>query len=32
MNKYNPKELSVAIKAALSKGIKGEGMYTCNRS
>lgn len=29
MNKYNPEELSVAIKAALSKGVKGEGMYTC---
>ncbi len=30
MNKYNPKELSVAIKAALSKGIKKDGnMYTC---
>ena len=24
MNKYNPEELSVAIKAALNKGIKGE--------
>lgn len=29
MNKYNPEELSVAIKEALSKGIKREGMYTC---
>ena len=29
INKYNPEELNVAIKAALSKGIKGEGMYTC---
>lgn len=29
MNKYNPKELNAAIKEALSKGIKGEGMYTC---
>lgn len=28
MDKYNPKELSVAIKAALKKGIKREGMYT----
>lgn len=28
MNKYDPEELSVAIKEALSKGIKREGMYT----
>ena len=29
MDKYNPKELSVAIKEALSKGIKRKGIYTC---
>ena len=28
MDKYNPEELSIAIKEALSKGIKREGMYT----
>lgn len=29
MDKYNPKELSIAIKEALSKGIKKKGIYTC---
>ena len=29
MNKYNPKELNAAIKEAISKGIKDEGMYDC---
>lgn len=27
MNKYNPKELNAAIKEAVSRGIKDEGMY-----
>ena len=27
MNKYNPEELNVAIKSAISKGMKEEGMY-----
>ena len=27
MNKYNPKELNAAIKEAISRGIKDEGMY-----
>ena len=29
MNKYNPKELNAAIKEAISRGIKDEGMYDC---
>ena len=29
MNKYDPKELTAAIKEAISKGIKDEGMYNC---
>ena len=29
MNKYNPKELTAAIKEAVSRGIKDEGMYDC---
>ncbi len=29
MNKYNPKELNAAIKEAISKGIKDEGIYNC---
>ena len=29
MNKYNPEELNAAIKEAISKGIKEEGMYNC---
>ena len=29
MNKYNPKELNVAIKEAISRGFKDEGMYDC---
>ena len=29
MNKYNPKELNAAIKEAIRKGIKEEGMYNC---
>ena len=29
MNKYDPKELTAAIKEAISKGIKDEGMYDC---
>ena len=27
MNKYNPKELNAAIKEAVSRGVKDEGMY-----
>ena len=27
MNKYNPKELNVAIKEAISRGVKDERMY-----
>ena len=27
MNKYNPKELNAAIKEAISRGFKDEGMY-----
>ena len=27
MNKYNPKELNVAIKEAVNRGVKDEGMY-----
>ena len=27
MNKYNPEELNAAIKSAISKGMKEEGMY-----
>ena len=29
MNKYNPKELNAAIKEAISRGFKNEGMYDC---
>lgn len=29
MNKYNPKELNAAIKEAIRKGVKEEGMYDC---
>ena len=29
MNKYNPKELNAAIKEAISRGVKDEGMYDC---
>lgn len=29
MNKYNPKELNTAIKEAVSRGVKDEGMYDC---
>lgn len=29
MNKYDPKELNVAIEEAISKGIKDEGIYNC---
>lgn len=29
MNKYDPKELNVAIEEAISRGIKEEGMYNC---
>ena len=29
MNKYNPEVLSAAIKVALKKGVKEEGMYNC---
>ena len=29
MNKYNPKELNAAIKEAISRGFKDEGMYDC---
>ena len=29
MNKYNPEELNAAIKEAISRGIKDEGMYDC---
>ena len=27
MNKYNPEELNYAIKVAINKGVKDEGMY-----
>ena len=27
MNKYNPEELNAAIKVAVSRGVKDEGMY-----
>ena len=27
MNKYNPKELNAAIKEAISRGVKDEGIY-----
>ena len=27
MNKYNPEELNVAIKKAISRGVKDEGIY-----
>lgn len=29
MNKYNPEELNAAIKEAIHKGVKEEGMYNC---
>lgn len=29
MNKYNPKELNAAIKEAISRGVKDEGIYDC---
>ena len=29
MNKYDPKELNAAIKEAISRGVKDEGMYDC---
>ena len=29
MNKYNLKELNAAIKEAISRGVKDEGMYDC---
>ena len=29
MNEYNPKELNAAIKEAISRGVKDEGMYDC---
>ena len=29
MNKYNHEELNAAIKEAISKGVKKEGMYDC---
>ncbi len=29
MNKYNPEELNAAIKEAINRGIKDEGMYDC---
>ena len=29
MNKYNPEELNIAIKEAISRGIKDEGTYNC---
>lgn len=29
MNKYDPKELTAAIKEAISRGVKDEGMYDC---
>lgn len=29
MNKYNPEELNAAIKVAINKGVKDEGMYDC---
>ena len=29
MNKYNPEELNAAIKEAIRKGVKEEGMYNC---
>ena len=29
MNKYNPEELNAAIKEAISRGFKDEGMYDC---
>ena len=29
MNKYNPEELNVAIKEAISRGFKDKGMYDC---
>ena len=32
MNKYNPEELNIAIKEAISKGIKDEGMLIASCS
>ena len=29
MNEYNPEELNAAIKEAISRGVKDEGMYDC---
>ena len=29
MNKYNSEELNAAIKEAISRGVKDEGMYDC---
>ena len=29
MNEYNPEELNAAIKVAINKGVKKEGMYNC---
>ena len=29
MNKYNPEELNAAIKEAISRGVKDEGIYNC---
>ena len=29
MNKYNPEELNAAVKEAVSRGVKDEGMYDC---
>ena len=29
MNKYNPEELNIAIKEAISRGVKDEGIYNC---
>ena len=29
MNKYNPEELNAAIKEAVSRGVKDEGIYDC---
>ena len=29
MNKYNPEELNAAIKEAISRGVKDEGIYDC---
>ena len=29
MNKYNPEELNAAIKEAIGRGVKDEGIYAC---